>query len=342
MLRKFVSPALALALGYALVSPVLAATQLTGAGSTFVYPFFSRAFYDYSQAHADVAVNYQSIGSGGGIEQFAAKTIDFGASDVPMNKEELARAKDPVVQIPVALGGEAVSYNLPVTIKGGLKLTREVLADMYLGKITKWNDAQIAKLNAGASLPDLPIVVAHRSDGSGTTYIFADFLSHASPEWKNKVGVGKSVQWPAQNSVGGKGNEGVAGVVRQTPGAIGYLELAYVVENKIPAALLRNAAGTYVACTASTVQVAAATKANVTASDFSIVDAKAAHAYPIAGYTWAMLYAEPRDKVRGKLIRDVFLWTVTDGQTLAGSLNYVPLPGSVQETAKRGLRQVKV
>ena len=204
-----------LAAGLAAAPAAFAATQITGAGSTFDYPFFSKAFYEYSQKHADVTVNYQSIGSGGGIQQFTAGTVDFGASDVPMDAQELARAKAPVLQIPVTLGGEGIAYNLPGVPKG-LHLTRQLVADIYLGKITKWDDPAIAKLNPGTKLPDTAITVVHRSDGSGTTYIFTDFLSSVSPEWKQKVGTGKSVQWPAPSSIGGKGNEGVAGLVRQT------------------------------------------------------------------------------------------------------------------------------
>jgi phosphate transport system substrate-binding protein len=342
MLNTIVRRSAAAAFIVAIASPALAATQLTGAGSTFDYPFFSKAFYEYSQAHPDVTVNYQSIGSGGGIQQFTAKTVDFGASDVPMNADELKRAQDPVVQIPVALGGEAISYNLPGTIKGALKLTPDVLADIYLGKIVNWNDPRIAKINPGNTFPNMPIVVAHRSDGSGTTYIFTDYLSHVSKDWKDKVGTGKSVDWPASSSVGGKGNEGVAGTVRQTPGAIGYIELAYAIENKMPSAELQNSAGKFLACTPGGVQAAAATKPNVSATDFSIVDAKGENAYPIAGYSWVMVYRNPSDKARAKLTRDVLEWTVTAGQRIAGTLDYVPLPSNVQETARKLLAEVQV
>jgi len=325
------------------ILPALAATQLTGAGSTFVYPFFSKAFYTYSQSHNDVTVNYQPIGSGGGIQQFIAKTVDFGASDVPMNGDELKRAGGPVVQIPVALGGEAITYNLPTSIPGGLRLTREAVAEIYLGKITRWNDPLLEKLNPRASLPNLPIVTVHRSDGSGTTYIFSDFLSSVSKDWKDKVGTGKSVQWPGSNTVGGKGNDGVAGQVRQTQGAIGYVELAYAIENKMATAQLQNKSGKWLFCTESTVKAAAATKANVSPTDFSIVDRSGDNAYPIAGYTWAFVYENPSDKGRAKLVRDVLGWvTGDDAQKLAGSLNYVPLPDAIQETAKKALAQVKV
>ncbi len=323
--------------------PALAATQLTGAGSTFVYPFFSKAFYTYSQSHSDVTVNYQSIGSGGGIQQFIAKTVDFGASDVPMNSDELKRAGGVVVQVPVALGGVAVTYNLPSSVPGGLRLTREVVSEIYLGKITQWNDPALVKLNPHASLPNIPIVSVHRSDGSGTTYIFSDFLSNVSKEWKDKVGTGKSVQWPGTNTVGGKGNEGVAGQVRQTSGAIGYVELAYAIENKMTTAQIQNKAGKWVSCTESTVRAAAATKPNVSATDFSIVDRSAENAYPISGYSWVFVFENPTDKGRAKLVRDVLSWTTgADAQKIAGTLNYVPLPESVQETAKKALAEVKV
>jgi phosphate transport system substrate-binding protein len=323
--------------------PALAATQLTGAGSSFVYPFFSKAFYTYSQVHSDVTVNYQSIGSGGGIQQFTAKTVDFGASDVPMNADELKRAGGNVVQVPVALGGVAVTYNLPVTVPGGLKLTRQAIVDIYLGKISRWNDPVLEKLNPRAGLPNLPIVSVHRSDGSGTTYIFTDFLSSVSRDWKDKVGTGKSVQWPGSNTVGGKGNEGVAGQVRQTTGGIGYVELAYAMENKLSTAQLENKAGTWVFCTGSTVRAAAATKPAVSATDFSIVDRAGANSYPISGYTWAFVYENPTDKPRAKLVKDVLSWVTGDeAQKIAGTLNYVPLPEAVQETAKKALAEVKV
>lgn len=322
--------------------PALAATQLTGAGSTFVYPFFSKAFYTYSQQHGDVTVNYQSIGSGGGIQQFIAKTVDFGSSDVPMNADELKRAGGPVVQIPVALGGIAVTYNLPST-PGGLRLTRDLVVAIYLGKVTHWNDPAIEKLNPRATLPSTAIVTVHRSDGSGTSYIFTDFLSNVSKEWKDKVGTGKSVQWPGANTVGGKGNEGVAGQVRQTPGSIGYVELAYAIENKMTTAQLENKAGKWLFCTESTVKAAAATKANVSATDFSIVDRAGNNAYPIAGYVWTFVYENPTDKARAKVVRDVLSWvTGDDAQKIAGSLNYVPLPDAVQQTAKKALAEVKV
>jgi phosphate transport system substrate-binding protein len=309
-----------------------AATQLIGAGSTFDYPFFSRAFYTYSEQHPEVTVNYQSIGSGGGIQQLIAKTVDFGASDVPMDAQELARAEAPILQLPATLGGEGIAYNVP-GIPKGLRLTRSLVADIYLGKITKWNDPAIARLNPGVRLPDLAITVVHRSDGSGTTYIFTDFLSRVSPEWKEKVGAGKSVAWPAPSSVGGKGNEGVAGLVRQTQGAIGYVELAYLLENDMPYALLQNRAGNYLYPTIATVAAAAATKPDVSARDFSIVDAPCAQCYPISGYSWVLLYKHPRDAERGRLLKELMSWLVTKAQPIAKTIAYVPLPDNVQQRA---------
>lgn len=323
----------AFAVALTMAPAAFAATQIVGAGSTFDYPFFSKAFYEYTAKHPEVTVNYQSIGSGGGIQQFTAKTVDFGASDVPMNAAELARTKAPVLQIPITLGGAGIAYNLPGIAKG-MHLSREVIADIYLGKITKWNDPAIAKLNPGMKLPDMAITVVHRSDGSGTTYIFTDFLSHVSPEWKSKVGTNKDVQWPAPSSVGGKGNEGVAGLVKQTPGSIGYVELAYLLENDMAYALVQNKAGTYVYPTIGTVAAAAATKPNVSSQDFSIVDTACAQCYPISGYSWVLLYQKPQDAARGKLVKEIMTWLVTRAQPIAKTVDYVPLPDNVQ---KQGL-----
>jgi phosphate transport system substrate-binding protein len=320
------------------MSVALAATQLTGAGSTFDYPFFSKAFYEYSQQHADVTVNYQSIGSGGGIQQFIARTVDFGASDVPMNSEELKLAKASVLQVPVTLGGAAIGYNITGADKG-LQMTRSLIADIYLGKIKKWNAPEIAKLNPTLKLPDMDITVVHRSDGSGTTYIFTDFLSHVSPQWKEKVGTGKSVQWPA--GIGGKGNEGVAGQVRQTPGAIGYIELAYVLENQMSYARVENRAGKFVYPTIETVAAAAASRPDVSSTDFSIVDTTGEDSYPISGYSWVMLYESPSDPARAKLVRDTIEWLVTKGQAVAKSVDYVPLPENVQQRALKILGAMK-
>lgn len=341
-----VAISLALVLGFAACSgqgggkSSSSAAQLTGAGSTFDNPFFSKAFYQYSQQHPNVTINYQSIGSGGGIQQFTQKTIDFGATDVPMNASELARVNEAVVQIPVALGGETVSYNLP-DVKTPLRLTGSVLADIFLGKISDWSDPALAKLNPGVKLPKMPIVVAHRSDGSGTTYIFTDYLSAVSPQWKSSVGAAKSVQWPAKNSVGGKGNEGVAGVIGQTPGAIGYVELAYAIENHMAGAMLQNGAGKFLDDTQQTVAAAAAAKPGVSATNFSIVNQPGANSYPIAGYSWVLVYAKQSDAQKGKAVKDVLTWlTGPQGQSIAGSLQYVPLPANIQALARKALAGV--
>lgn len=337
MTRRAAALAIVLASGAAqAASPV----ALTGAGSTFDYPLFSRVFYQYSKETPDVTVNYQSIGSGGGIEQFSQQTVDFGASDVPMNAKELAKAPFPVIQVPVALGGEGVAYNLPGVAKG-LHLTGAVVADIFEGNITKWNDPAIMKLNPGVTLPDMPITVAHRSDGSGTTYIFTDYLSAVSPYWATKVGRGKAVSWPAPSSVGGKGNEGVAGLVEQTPGAIGYIELAYLLANNITYAQLQNSSGAYVFPTLATVAAAAASKPQISATNFSIVNAAGAQSYPISGYSWALLAQKPKDKARGLLLKKLFIWTVTKGQAQAGSIGYVPLPPDVQTTAVKDITTMR-
>jgi phosphate transport system substrate-binding protein len=330
-----------LALGIAFQGRSIAATELTGAGATFPYPFLSKAFYQYSQSNPGVTVNYQSIGSGGGIQQFIAKTVDFGASDVPMNAGELQRAGDPVLQIPDTLGGEAICYNLP-GIGSGLKFTRDLVADIYLGKITKWNDPAIQKLNPEAKLLDQAIMVVHRSDGSGTTYIFTDFLSTVSSEWKQKVGTGKSVSWPAPSSVGGKGNEGVAGQVRQSVGAIGYVELAYVMENHMTYGQLQNKAGSWVYPSPETIAAAAASKPVVSATDFSIVDAPGPKSYPISGYSWLMVYQKPADAARGAVVKKVISWLITDGQEVAKTVDYVPLPKNAQDVALKAISQMQV
>ncbi len=341
MMGSFVRRFAGAAVAVAVVAPAAAATQLTGAGSSFDYPFFSKAFYTYNQKNPTVTINYQSIGSGGGIQQFTAKNVDFGATDVPMDAQELSRAGQPVLQIPVTLGGAAVAYNLP-GVAGNLRLTRQVLADIYLGKMLKWNDPQIAKLNRGRKIPDMPIVVVHRSDGSGTSYIFTDFLSHVSPEWKSKVGTGKSVSWPAPSSVGAKGNEGVAGQVRSTPGAIGYVELAYVIENHMPAASLQNRSGKWVACSPQSVAAAAATKPEVSPTNFSIVDRGGANSYPISGYSWVIVYKKPSDAGRAKMLYSVLSWLVgPQGQSNAKSIDYVPLPRNVQAAAQGTLKQMQ-
>jgi phosphate transport system substrate-binding protein len=326
------------------VAPVMAATQLTGAGSTFDYPFFSKAFFEYGKTHSDVQVNYQSIGSGGGIQQFTQRTVDFGATDVPMNASEVKAASagaGPVLQVPVALGGVSVVYNLPGV--DGVRLSPSLLSALFLGAISNWNDPRIAKLNPGKKLPSTPVVVVHRSDGSGTTYIFTDYLSSVSPDWKSKVGTGKSVTWPAQSAIGGKGSEGLAGQVTNNPGAIGYVEAAYAIQNKMSQAVLQNAAGKFVAYGPSAVHAAAETRPDVTPQSFSIVNTKCAACYPIAGFSWAVVYQNPQDKAKGKVLQQILEWLVgADAQRIAGGLDYVPLPPAVGSAARKTLSSMHV
>ncbi|HET6386066.1 MAG TPA: phosphate ABC transporter substrate-binding protein PstS [Armatimonadota bacterium] len=317
--------------------------ELTGAGSTFDQPLFAKAFYQYNKDHPDVSVNYQAIGSGGGIKQFTQGLVDFGASDVPMNATELKNAESaggPVIQVPVALGAAAMGYNIP-GVKSGLKLTPKAIADIYLGKVTKWNDPEIASENKGVNLPSTSITVVHRSDGSGTTYIFTDYLSKISPAWKSKVGVGKSVQWPA--GVGGKGNSGVAGEITNTPGAIGYVELAYVLSSKMTDAVVQNKDGQYIAPSLDSASAAAAAFPKVSASQFSIVNASGAKCYPISGYSWLLIYQKQKDPTKGKALVDLMKWTVTSAQSsIASGIGYAPLPQNVQQLATSLLGQVQV
>jgi phosphate transport system substrate-binding protein len=332
---------MALTLGTSAIAS--AAAQLTGAGSSFDFPFFSRAFYEYGKQHGDVQVNYQSIGSGGGIQQFTAKTVDFGASDVPLNSNEMKAAQasnGDVVQVPVTLGGVVVAYNVQ-GVSGHIKLDQQTLAGIYLGKITNWNDPAIAKLNPGMTLPSQAIVVTHRAEGSGTTYIFTDYLSKVNPQWKSSVGTAKTVNWPAPSAIGAKGNEGLAGLIRQTPGAIGYVELAYALQNDISYAALRNSAGQFVLPSVDSVRSAASEKPNVNPDDYSIVDMGGAASYPIAGYSWVMLWKNQPDPGKGKDLVNLFRWLVTDGQTYATNVKYVGLPKNVQAQADRALASIK-
>jgi phosphate transport system substrate-binding protein len=314
------------------------AGALTGAGSTFDQPFFTKAFYAYNQQDSGVTVNYASIGSGGGIQQFQANTVNFGASDVPMSPLDITKATGgQVLQVPVALGGEAISYNLP-GVKSGLKLTPKVLADIFLGTVKNWNDSEIKRLNPGFNLPSNPIQTVYRSDGSGTTYIFTNYLSTVAPAWSSGPGTGKSVSWPV--GVGQKGNEGVAGFIKTTPYTIGYVELAYAIQNSFTYAKIQNAAGQYVSPSLSSVAADAAQKPNITAVDFSIVNEPGATSYPISGYSWALIYQLQKNATAGKTLVDVFDWLTHAGQAQAASLDYVPLPANIQQLARTTLLQV--
>ena len=312
--------------------------QINGAGATFPNPIYSKWFSEYGKQHPNVAINYQSIGSGGGIRQITAQTVFFGASDGPMTEEQLKAAPGPILHFPTVLGAVVPVYNLQGV--SDLKFTGPVLADIYLGKIKKWNDPAIAKLNPGVTLPASDIAVVHRSDGSGTTYIWVDYLAKVSPEFKSKVGVNTSVNWPA--GVGGKGNEGVAGLVSQTPGAIGYVELIYALQNKIAFGSVQNAAGEFVKASPDAVTKAAA-GAEIPA-DFrvSITNAPGAGAYPISSFTWLLLYQNPTDKQRGKMMVDFTKWALTDGQKFATDLGYAPLPDNVVKQEMAALEKITV
>jgi phosphate transport system substrate-binding protein len=312
--------------------------DLTGAGATFPYPIYSKWFSDYATA-TGVKINYQSIGSGGGIRQLSEGTVDFGASDSPMSDDEMAKAKGgPILHIPTVLGADVITYNLP-GVTAALKLTPAVIADIFTGRVKKWNDTRIATLNAGVSLPASDILVVHRSDGSGTTYIFTDYLSTAVPTWKTSVGKGKEVKWPV--GLGAKGNEGVAGQVKQTPGSIGYVELAYATQNKLPIAAIRNKSGQFVAASVPAVTAAAAgaAKALPANTDYriSIVDAPGADSYPISSFTWILVYQHQTDAVKGKKLVDFLNWALTEGEKSAVTLDYAPLPAEMATTVKAKL-----
>ena len=316
--------------------------DLTGAGATFPYPLYSKWFADYATAKG-VRINYQSIGSGGGIRQFSEGTVDFGASDSPMKDDEIAKAKGPVLHIPTVLGAIAITYNLP-ELSAPLKLTGDVLADVFLGKIKKWNDPRLAASNPGVKLPGSDILVVHRSDGSGTTFVFTDYLAAVSPAWVAGPGRGKEVPWPV--GLGGKGNEGVAGQVKQTPGAIGYVELAYAKQNRLAFAAIRNSAGQFVlpspaGMTSAAAAVAKALPAN-TDYRISIVNAPDAASYPISSFTWILAYAQQADSVKGRKLVDFLRWALTEGEKQAASLDYAPLPESMLTNLQRRLDSIKI
>ena len=316
-----------------------AQTTLNGAGATFPYPIYSKWFNEYHKIHPDVQINYQSIGSGGGIRQVTAGTVDFGASDGPMTDEQLAALKFKLFHIPTVLGSVVPAYNI-AGVSGEIKFTPEVLANIYLGKITNWNDKAIAKDNPDLHLPDKPIIVVHRSDGSGTTYIFTDFLSKISPDWKSQVGKNTSVKWPV--GLGGKGNEGVAGVVRQMDGAIGYVELIYALQNKIPFGTVKNAAGNFVKASLESTTAAAASVKTMPA-DFrvSITNAPGPDAYPIASFTWLLVPAQWKDATKGKIIVDFLNWMLDTGEGMVKQLDYAPLPGNVAEKVRERIKEIK-
>jgi phosphate transport system substrate-binding protein len=324
--------------GLALALPVMGQTTLNGAGATFPYPMYSKWFSEYNKLHPDVQINYQSIGSGGGIRQVLNGTVDFGASDGPMSDEQLAQAKTKILHIPTVLGAVVPAYNVP-GISGEIKFTPEALAGIFLGKIQNWNDPAITKVNPGVNFPNQPIIVIYRSDGSGTTFIFTDYLSKISKDWSNTVGKGTSVKW--QIGMGGKGNEGVAGQVRQLQGSIGYVELIYAVQNKITYGSVRNAAGNFVEASLDGVTEAAAS-AKTMPADFrvSITNAPGKTAYPISSFTWLLIPVQAKDPKKGKIIADFLDWMANDGQKMTNQLSYAPLPENVVEKVKAAIKQI--
>jgi phosphate transport system substrate-binding protein len=324
--------------GLALALPVLGQTTLNGGGATFPYPMYSKWFSEYNKLHPDVQINYQSIGSGGGIRQVLNGTVDFGASDGPMSDEQLKEAKTRILHIPTVMGAVVPAYNVP-GISGEVKFTPEALAGIFLGKIQNWNDAAITQANPGVKFPNQPIIVVHRSDGSGTTYILTDYLSKVSKEWESTVGKGASPKWPV--GLGGKGNEGVAGQIRQLQGSIGYVELIYAVENKITYGSVKNAAGNFVKASLDSVTEAAASVKSMPA-DFrvSITNAPGKTAYPISSFTWLLIPVQAKDPQKGKILADFLEWMVGDGQKMTNQLSYAPLPASVVEKVKAAIKQI--
>ena len=324
-------------------SSTTSGADLTGAGATFPYPLYSKWFNSYAGT-SGVKLNYQSIGSGGGIRQLSEQTVDFGASDAPMSDAELAKAKGgAILHIPSAIGAVTIIYNLPAVTQT-LKMSGDVIAAIFQGQITKWNDPRLMALNPGVALPADDILVVHRSDGSGTTYVFTDYLAAVSPAWATKPGKGKEVQWPV--GLGGKGNEGVAGQVKQTPGAIGYVELAYATQNKLSTATVRNAAGEYVAPTIESVTAAAAGMSGKLPANtdyrVSIVNAPGTGVYPISSFTWILLYEKQPDAVKGKKMVDFLRWALTDGQGMAAPLDYAPLPESMRAALVTRLSSIQL
>jgi len=311
--------------------------MINGAGATFPYPIYSKWFDEYAKVDPSVRFNYQSIGSGGGQKQILAQTVDFGASDGPMSDENLSKAPGKILHLPTVAGAVVMTYNLPGN--PALKLDGETIADIFLGKIKKWNDPKIAASNPGAKLPENEIVVVHRSDGSGTTFIFTDYLSKVSAEWKQKAGNNTSVNWPT--GIGGKGNEGVSGQVKQTPGAIGYVELIYAVQNKMPYADVKNAAGQFVKPSMESVTAALGTANIPDDFRFSMTNAPGDSAYPIAGATWLLVYEQQKDPAKGKKLIEFLKWALTKGEGMAKDLNYAPLPDEVQQRVLKRIDEIK-
>lgn len=313
--------------------------RLQGAGATFPNPLYQKWLSEYGKLHTNVKIDYQSIGSGGGIKQIQARTVDFGASDSPMKDDDLKAAPGEILHIPTVLGAVVITYNL-TGVAQPLRFAPDVIADIFLGKIKKWNDPRLKTDNAAVNFPDAEITVVHRSDGSGTSAVFTDYLSKVSPEWKTKVGTGTSPNWPV--GIGGKGNEGVTGQVKQTPNTIGYVELAYAVQNKLPVALIKNKAGSFVEPTIDAVTAAAAGSIATTPEDLrvSITDADGATAYPISSYTYILAYKSQPDQVKGKVLVDFLWWGIHDGEKFAKELQYAPLPEDIVKRAEAKINSI--
>ncbi|HLK51129.1 MAG TPA: phosphate ABC transporter substrate-binding protein PstS [Bryobacteraceae bacterium] len=334
------SPAFAVAALICAGGSVAAAQQITAAGATFPAPIYQKWFDEYHKMHSDVQVNYQSIGSGAGIQQLTSGTVDFGASDMPMTDEQISKLKVHPLHFPTVLGAVVPTYNIP-GVTQELKFSGETLADIYLGKIKKWNEAAVTKDNPGVKLPAEEIVVVHRSDGSGTSFIWTDYLSKVSPEWKSKVGANTSVSWPA--GLGGKGNEGVAGTVKQTPNSIGYVELIYAIQNKMSYASVKNESGSFVKASLEAVSAAAAGAAKNMPADFrvSITNAPGKNAYPISSFTWMLIPSHIPDAHKAKAIQAFLQWMLTDGQKMTEALAYAPLPKEVVAKETKQIAQIQ-
>jgi phosphate transport system substrate-binding protein len=332
--------ALAVLLALGTVAAADSQILLNAAGATFPYPIYSKWFDQYHQAHGNVQINYQSIGSGGGIRQLLDKTVDFGASDGPMSDDQLKQATVKILHFPTVLGADVPSYNVP-GIQGDLNFTPEALSGIFLGKVTKWNDPAIASANPGMKLPNSDIVVVHRSDGSGTTYIFTDYLSKISPEWQSKVGKNTSVNWPV--GLGGKGNEGVSSLIEQTPGAIGYVELIYAIQNKMNFGKVRNVTGAFIKADLASVSAAAAATAKTMPDDFrvSITNAEGKGAYPISSFTWLLVPAKFNDTAKRDVVKDFLKWMMTDGQNSCEALAYAKLPKDVVAKEMKAIASIQ-
>lgn len=324
-----------------LATGVGAQTTITGAGATFPYPIYSKWFDEYRRLHPDVQINYQSIGSGGGIRQIQAGTVDFGATDGPMTDAQIAKAAVKVLHLPTVLGAVVPIYNV-AGVGQPVRFTPDALVGIFLGSITKWNDPSIAKANPGVTLPGADIVVVHRSDGSGTTYVWTDYLSKVSDAWKTKVGRNTAVRWPV--GLGGKGNEGVTGLVKQTPNAIGYVELVYALQNKLAFGMVQNPAGTFIKADLPSVTEAAAAAVKSMPGDFrvSITAAPGARAYPVSSFTWLLVPQQPADPRKGAALVAFIRWALSDGQKMAETLGYAPLPAEVVARELETLKSIKV